>query len=313
MNINRNRMASIVRVTAICATVFTAGISAHAGEASKITSVTTTKALSTLTDQESQAVSQAAGRVLYHTEQAQLAIADKKKDAALKQINQGLKLIRIIKSAIPKYKVTTNIKTSDISYKTSENIAQRYVTVLNSSFVENVVMPVVQGKKGGISGHHKPSQNPKEDYSMARRMTVTLDTLVAGRMLNIAKAEVKANKLKEAGNALTEVQSHGVILSSVEVPLPLASAVDNLYLAQSEMSKKHYKNAYVTLKEASSDLKVYEKISGGTHSKAARAIAQKIDKLTSVDDKSKIESLMRNAKGDIASWWSDVKSWVHKK
>lgn len=305
-------MASIVRVTAICATVFTAGISAHAGETSKITSVTTTKALSTLTDQESQAVSQAAGRVIYHTEQAQLAIADKKKDAALKQINQGLKLIRIIKSAIPKYKVTTNIKTSDISYKTSENIAQRYVTVLNSSFVENVVMPVVQGKNGGMSNHHKSSQNPKEDYSMARRMTVTLDTLVAGRMLNIAKADVKANKLKEAGNALTEVQSHGVILSSVEVPLPLASAVDNLYLAQSEMSRKHYKNAYVTLKEASSDLKVYEKINGETHSKAARAIAQKIDKLTSVDDKSKIESLMRNAKGDIASWWSDVKSWVHK-
>jgi len=314
MNINKKLMISTAHAAVVCAVVVTSSMNAHAGETPKITSETTTKVLTTLTDQEAQAVSQAAGRVLYHTEHAQLAIADKKKDAALKQINQGLKLLQIIKRAVPKYKVTTHIKASDISYKTSEDVAQRYVTVLNSSFVENVVMPVVQWKKTGMSHHHKSSQNPEEDYSMARRMTVTLDIALADSILHIAKADVKAGKLKVAGDALTEIQRHGVILRSVEVPLPLASAVDNLYLAQTEMSKKHYKNASITLKEASNDLKAYEKINGDTKSKSAHKVAKEIDKLTSkIDtqhDKKKVESLMKNAKDDIALWWRDVRSWM---
>ncbi|MDQ6968181.1 MAG: hypothetical protein Q9M14_05810 [Mariprofundaceae bacterium] len=125
MSMNRKRMGSIVSTVAICATVFSFGINAQASESAKITSSTNVKALSTLNDQESQAVSQAAGRVLYHTERAKLALVDKKKDEALKQVNQGIKLIRIIHRALPKYKIPTHIKASDLSYKTSEEVAQR--------------------------------------------------------------------------------------------------------------------------------------------------------------------------------------------
>jgi len=174
-------MVSIVSFVAICVTVFTFGISVQARESSKITSSTKIKVLTTLTDQEAQAISQAAARVLYHTEQAKLAIADKKKDEALKQINQGIKLIRIIKSAVPKYKITTSIKSSGLSYKSSEDVVQRYVTVFNNSYIEDVVTPVVQAKKSkAVHHHHKSSGRPEEDFSTARRMTVTLDTLLKG-------------------------------------------------------------------------------------------------------------------------------------
>jgi len=152
---------------------------------------------------------------------------------------------------------------------------------------------------------------------MARRMMARLDTLLAGRMLNIAKIDVKSNKMANAGKLLMEIQTSGVILDSVTVPLPLADAVDNLYLAQSEASRKHYKNAYVTLKEASKDLKIYGKISGNIHSEDVRTLTKKIDKLTAaVDarhDKKGIKFVMENSKDDMNSWWREVKGWFKKK
>jgi len=314
---SRKRMTSIVSSVAVCATVFAFGINAQAGEKHGITSSTNVKALSTLTNKENQAVSLAASRVLYHTEQAQLAVVNKKKGEALKQINQGIKLIRIIKSAVPKYKVTTHIKSAGLNYKSSEDVTQRYVTVFNSSYIEDVVTPVIQAKRSKIfHHHHKSSSRPEEDFSMSHRTTATLDTLLAGRMLNIAKTDVKANKMANADKALTEIQTDGVVLNSVTVPLPLADASDNLYLAQSEMSRKHYRNAYVTLKEASRDLKAYEKISGNIHSKEAGRLIRKIDGLTSKIDahknKKNIKSIMENSKGDITSWWREVKGWFKK-
>jgi len=314
MNMNKKCMTTIAGTVAICATVLAFGISAQASESAKITSSTNVKALSTLNDQETQAVSQAAGRVLYHTERAQLALADKKKDAALKQVKQGIKLIRIIHRAVPKYKITTNIKASDLSYKTTEEIAQRYVTVVDNSYVEDVVTPVVQAKKSkAFHHHHKASVNPEEDFSMVRRTSVTLDTFLAGRMLNIAKSDIEANKLADAGKALTAIQTSGVVLDSVSVELPLAEAADNLYLAQAEMSAHHYKNALVTLKKASESLKSYKKMGGHTHAKRVGVLTNKIDKLTSAIDthhnKKEMKSLMENAKGDMTSWWHEVKGW----
>jgi len=313
----KNNIKLMISSATVCITVFAFGISADASEKPKITSTSTTKAITTLTDQESLALSQAAGRVLFHAEQAQVAIADKKKDEALKQISQGIKLINIIKGAVPQYKITTNIKSPGGSYKSSDIITQRYVIVSSNSFVENAVMPVIQRGKSQLSHHHKNAKAAVVDYSVARRMTATLDTLIAGRMLDVARSNVKAGKLDQAAKALLEIQSHGVILDSVEVPLPLASAVDNLYLAQAELSKKHYRNASATLTEASNDLKAYEKITVGAHGKNVHAIAKKIDALTSAinrqKDERKIKNIMEKSKDDIASWWSDAKSWINNK
>ena len=314
MNINGKYMPSIVGAVTICATVLTFGLSAQAGESTKITSSTNVKALSTLNDQEAQAVSLAAARILYHTERAKIAIADKKKDEAIKQLDQGIKLIKIIGKAVPKYKITTNIKASNLNYKTTEDIAQRYVTVSNSSFAEDVVTPVVQAKRSGLFHHHsKATVSPEQDFSMVNRTTVKLDTFLAKRMLAVAKADIKANKMADASNALTAIQTSGVVIDSVSVELPLAQAADDLYLAQLEMSKHHYKNALITLKKASENLKTYGKISGNRHGKRVNLLTNKIDKLTSAIDshrnKKEIAILMEKSKSDMIAWWHEVKSW----
>ncbi len=311
---NKKRMISIISSTAVCASVFAFGISVQAGEKSKITSTTNVKALSTLNDQEAQAVSQAAARVLYHTERAKIAIGDKKKGEALNQIDQGIKLIRIIEKTVPRYKITTTIKASGLSYKNTDKTAQRYVTVSNNSFIEDVITPVIQAKKGSLFHHHsKAAVAPEEDFSMVDRTTVRLDTFLAKRMLAVAKTDVKANKMTDAGNALTAIQASGVIIDTASVELPLAQAADDLYLAQSEMSNHHYRNALATLKKASESLKLYGKMSHNTHSKRVSAITTEIDKLTSTIDshhnKKEIAALMDKSKSDMTAWWHEVKSW----
>jgi len=79
------------------------------------------------------------------------------------------------------------------------------------------------------------------------------------------------------------------------------------------MSKHHYKNALVTLKKASESLKTYGKMNGHMHSKQVSVLTNKIDKLTSAIDhhhnKKEMAALMEKSKGDIVSWWHDVKSW----
>jgi len=312
------RLKLMISSAAVCMTVFALATHANAAAAQKpvITSTTTTKAISTLTDQGEQALAQAAGRVLYHTEKAQMAIANKNKDVALKQLNQGLTLMKIIRGALPKYKVTTKIESAQGKYTSSDIVTQRYVTVLSTSFVEDVLAPVVQGKVA--MAHHQPvGQKSIEDFSRVSRTTITLDTALAGKMLQVAQADVKADKLEQANKALFRLEHRGVMITAIDVPLPLSSAIDNLYVAQDELAKNHYNAANATLKDASTDLKAYEKMTGDTRGQDVHALAYKIDTLTSAidgqKDKKDIEKTMQNAKDDIASWWHDAKSWVSHK
>ena len=310
-----SRINTMVSAAAICATTLAFGINAQAGEHHAITSSTTVTPVNTLTNQENQSLSLAASRVLYHAETAQLALADKKKDEALTQIDQGLKLIKIIKASVPKYKITTSIKAPGESYKSSEQVPQRYVTVLSDAYLEDIIAPVLQSRKSK-GGHHKATSNPEEDFSMQGRVIISLDTILAEHMLNQAKSDLKANKLSDADNALTTIKNEGVVFESVSVPQPLAEAADNLYLAKTEMFNGRYHNAYVTLKEASKDLKAYESISGNVRGRDARGLRMKIDTLTAkidaLKDKNETRKIINDAKDDIVSWGHEVRSWFGK-
>jgi len=312
----KNRINSMVSVAAICATAFTFGINAQAGERAVITSSTTITPITTLSKRETQSLSLAANRVLYHTEQALLAVADKSKGRALKQINQALKLEKIVRTSSPKYKITTTINASKTHYKSSEDITQRYITVFSDSVLENVITPVMQAKKGGVFHHKSAGVSADQDFSMKDRLVVSLDTMLANRLLHTAKADVKAKKLIAANDALTMIKRKAVIIESVSVPLPLSDAADDLYLANNEMAGRQYHDAYLTLKKASTDLKAYEKISGDVRSKDVRTLTTKIDALTAkvdnLKDKGDIAATMDKAKNDISSWGHDVKGWFKK-
>ena len=73
----------------------------------------------------------------------------------------------------------------------------------------------------------------------------------------------------------------------------------------------------MTLKEASKDLKDYEKISGNIHSKETGVLIRKIDSLTSKIDahknKKDVKAIMENSRNDMTAWWREVKGWFRKK
>ena len=152
-------LCSVLVLTALVTLSFTAQADEKANP--KITANADIKPVATLTDKEALAVSFAAGRVLQHVENARLAILDKKTDKALKQVEQGLKLIGIIESTVPKLKVTTDITSGNMSYHNEDEVAQRYVSMFNESYVEDILTPVVQAKKEGKGKQLKSKKKAK--------------------------------------------------------------------------------------------------------------------------------------------------------
>ncbi len=189
----------------VLASVVGFGFTAQADEKTgpNITLNSDVKPMASLTEREARNVSVVAERVLKHVENARLAILDNNTDKALRQVDQGLKLVSIIENTVPKLKVTTDIKSGDISYHDEDDVTQRFITVFNESYLEDIVTPVVQAKKAGVGkqletkeegqSQGKPSAiQPLEDFSMWRQTTMKLDVVLARSLLKTAeKSQVK--------------------------------------------------------------------------------------------------------------------------
>jgi len=291
---------------AVLAAVLLVGLPAHAADKTRISATTDIKPVSVLSGKESQALSLAAGRILLHTDNARQAIANKDKALALKEINQGLTLVKVINNALPKYRVTTEIKAGDATYKAEDDVSRRYVTVFDEQFIENVVTPVVQAKKHAASH----GLEPIEDFSQLNRSTMKLDVGLAGDALALAKAELGKGKNDNADAALTLLQTTGITFEFDEVELPLTEAADNLKQAELEISEGKSEDARATLKLASDDLKKYEGNVGESRAKEVRELNQKIDTLASSLGKGDgSKSTLEKAKKEIASYWEHVVKW----
>lgn len=315
-----------IRYPLVIAAVLALSLTAQAAEKAspRITSSTDIKLVAPLTDKEAESVSLAAGRVIIHAEKARLAIIEKKNKEALKQVDLGLKLIRIIENTMPKRKVTTHIQSGDITYDNEENIAQRYIPIYDEQYLEDIVTPVMQAKTGG---HEKVARKnnskktnkklaligPEGDYSQWRHTSMKIDVVLAKKMLERAKKNLNAGKTADASVALIVLQDQGIIFRSFSVELPLVEAADNLKLAQMELNEKNHVEALATLKLASDDLKKYETLTGNSRSKDVRALYQEIDKLTgSIKDEKDTKVQMEKSGQQIASWWNRTVKWFKK-
>ena len=314
-----------LRYPLVIAAVLALSLTAQAAEkgSPRITSSNVVKPLASLTNEETQAVSLAAGRVLIHTEKARLAIAKKKKEEALKQIDLGLKLIKIIENTVPKRKVITDIRSGDIIYHQEEEVAPRYVLIYDEQHEEDIVTPVVQARKGGAlkaatkSDPKKTNEKyaaiaPKEDFSAWRHTSMKLDVLLAKGMLERAKKDIKVGKTADASVALNSLQDNGIIFRSFSTELPLVEAADNLKLAQMEINEKKYSQALATLKLTSDDLKKYETLAGDSRSKEVKTLYLEIDNLTSSIKAKNLKGEMEKAGKRVASWWSRTVKWFKK-
>ncbi len=319
-------MSNIIKPIATNALVLAAALlitlPVQAADKSRINAHTNIKSAATLSAQESQAVSLAAGRILLHTDKARLAIAEEDKETALSEINQGLTLVKLVRHAMPKYKVTTRIEAGDIRYSADDEVSRRYVPIFDEQYIEDVIEPVVQSKKKA-HGHVKPGERkratkkgakptltPLEDFSIWRHSSMKLNIALAAHALDLAKAELERNKSRNADSALAMLQSEGVTFEFDEIEMPLVEAADNLKLAELEISDGKSEEASITLKLASDDLKKYEQITGESRAKEVRKLHQNIDKLTeSLKKGNNSESALEKAKKEIASYWDRARKW----
>ncbi len=278
----------------------------------RITAESNIKPLVTLSAQESQAMSLAAGRILVHTNNARIALAIEDKKTALNEINQGLTLVKVIVNALPKYIVTTTITTGDVTYNAEDEVSKRFVAVFNEQYVEDVIAPVAQAKAKKLKGRgHRAGKSPFiEDYSVLQKSTMKLNIVMAADALTLAKNELDKGHFDNADMALAMLQAEGVVFEFDVVELPLTEAADDLKLAQLEVSEGKVSQAQATLSRASDNLKKYESIAGESRAKAVRELQKDIDKLThSLAKGSHSESALKKAEKDIASYWERVVKW----
>ena len=297
------------------ATVLSFTLATQAAESleSKITATSDVQPIaSSLSDKELRAVSIAAGRVLKHTEDARQKIADKNKDGALEDVEQGLKLIKIIENTVPKHKVITDIKSDGISYHDDEEVAQRYVTVFNDSYLEDIVTPVIQNKRAG-KGIKNKAKSSIEDFSIVNQTSIKLDVTLSKRKLLEAKKQLNEGKFDNADWALSNIQYSGVVFEFNETEKPLVEATDNLLLARGEAKDGKYSDALATLKIASSDLKEYEKLTGKSHTAEVKKLYKEIDETTdSMKGKKDHKSDMKKLEEKISTWWDRTVKWARK-
>lgn len=278
----------------------------------RIIAETDIKPVATLSAQESQAMSLAAGRILLHADDARIAIAEEDKETALSEIKQGLTLVKLIQNTIPKYKVTTTIKAGDETYTDEEEVSKRFVQVFNEQYIQDVIAPVVQAKTDNLK-HPSPKGgdiSAIEDYAIWGQSTMKLNIALAGDALTLAKEELKKSHFDNADVALALLQTEGVVFEYSAIELPLTEAADDLKLAQLEISEGKTDQAQATLKRASDNLKKYESISGESRAKEVRKLNKQIDKLTqSLAKGDHSESALKKVGKEIASYWDRVVKW----
>jgi len=300
------RRSQVVMIGAILITVTLTTVPVLAK--TRITSTIDAQPTAKLTEEESKAVSVAAGRILKHVNDARVALEEKKTKAALEHIEKGLTLVRIIEQAVPPVKVKADIQAGDISYHHEEEEQQGIIPIYEELDQVEVVGPATRAKqeKSQTSGE-KHSQPSVVSYAGIEFTSLDLDLPLAKRNLGRAKKALEDKKPDDAAMALLDVQTRGVLFSLVEEHLPLREAADNLKLAEYEFKYGQATEAKASLKVASDALKDYEKIAGELRAKDVKKLHLEIDDLSGkLDQQTDREGVVKK----MASWWDRVAKWL---
>ncbi len=251
-------------------------------QAARICSSVEVQPVAGLSDDEAEEVSFAAGRTLKHIGQARDALREGKKEEAARHVDQGLKLIAIIESVLPHYKVKTAIKSGNLQYEDEEEVAPRYVTLFDELERRDILSPVKQAKQEAAGKGARKGEKSGEGNEAAGALVVShvdvnysaakLDIPLARHMLAHAKRDLQGGKTDAADEALLAVQSRGVLLEYEEIDLPLEEAADNLKLAEIEMKEGRQAEAKAALHMAIDDLKRYEKLVGENRGAEVKAL-----------------------------------------
>jgi len=283
-----------------------------------------------LNEEERRALSLAAGRLLKHVHQARQAVEQQQKQAAIRHIDQGLTLVRIIEDAVPTYQVTARIQAGDTTYEDQEQVKQLMVPIYAELEKVTLMAPLMAAKKeaarSGDAAHPsssgkqaQPSSAAQPSPSSQAAMTpvvpgveahstrIMLDVSAAEEHLQAAKRALNEDRYEAADGALAAVQ-RGVNFAFVEVDLPLLRARENLMLAKTHMQAGEVQDARMTLEAASQALETYAQRADKSRASQVQGLQQEIEnyaqQLPQQGQPTRRKS--RQAAEQIDEWWDRI-------
>lgn len=256
---------------------------------------------SQLTGKEKRAISYAAVRILKHVNQARVDIKYRDDKDALRNTEQAMKLVTIIKAALPEYQVVSSIKAGSVSYTEEEKAKQWLVPIYGElDEMSSVILPIKRAKKESAY-RDSPDSTFTGDLSL-KYSQVVLDLRDAKYYLEDAETLLRKNQPEEAERALAFVQE-GVIFEYDEADLPLLRARSLLMDGARRCSNKDYEGTRKALGKAASALEAYKAKAGEDVSKHAQELADEVKGFAA-----KLDSNTAGAEDQIFEFWDSLTS-----
>ena len=290
------------------AVLFVAGAQAADAITSK---VDVTPAANKFTAADWRAVSFSANRILMHVDEALDALAEKKNDQALANIKKGTTLTNILNGVVPGATIKTEITGAGITYKDETQVKPKFVPIYREYDMVDTISPVTAQKQisqADKSASTKASRAPEFSYVGLDYSDVKLDLRLAHRDLLAAQDLLKAGDTVAAKLALQDIENNGVIFEFSATRMPLARAMDNLRLAESELKNNHPDQAKATLGAATDALKNYETVTGDSRAKDVKQLQEQINEVANNIGRYNPKSFSKK----VSEWWDKVVDWLDK-
>jgi hypothetical protein len=287
------------------AVLFVAGAQAADAITSK---VDVTPAANKFTAADWRAVSLGANRILMHVAEALDALAEKKNDQALANIEKGTTLTNILNGVVPGATVKTEITGAGITYKDETQVKPKFVPIYREYDMVDTISRVTSQKQishADKSASTKAPRAPEFSYVGLDYSDVKLDLRLAHRDLLAAQHLLKAGDTAAAQLTLQDIENNGVIFEFSATRMPLARAMDNLRLAESELKNNHPDQAKAALGAATDALKNYETVTGA---KDVKQLQEQINEVANNIGRYNPESFSKK----VSEWWDKVVDWLGK-
>ncbi len=302
-----NRALAIAFASAVFLIVNTG---AHAADAIT-TKVDVIPPTTQLSGDDWRGISLSANRVLKHIDSALDGLAEKKTDVASANIEKGLTLIKIIDGVLPATTVKTDISGAGITYDDQDQIKPAFVPIYREYDSVDVVSPVAEQQqskateKKNVAPAANPKTAPEVTYAGGDYTSIKLDVRLARRDLLAAQDLIKKGDTAAATLALQDIQTSGVMFEFSATRMPLARAMDNLRLAETELNAKQPDQAKAALGAATDALKNYEAMAGGSRAPDVQKMQKEINDVTKDLSNQKPETFSKK----ISSWWNQCLEW----
>jgi hypothetical protein len=241
-------------------------------------------------------VSSIALKALDHISKAQQDINAKNVAGAMKDVNQAVSLMAILKEILPSVKVVDSIRVAktNVSYTDSTDVPQDWVTIMASLNQLYDVLPEGKAKehakiaketvaKAAVAkGNEKVAAKAQAKESLEAVeesidfSEVDLSVSQVSHWIDLAQEDLNKGETKPASEALTDA-TEGVMFVDFDIVDPVSMAAREIWLATQDWAGKSPKTTKTRLDKAKTSLEEVAKTGTKTQQEQAQQLIVKLE------------------------------------